>query len=307
MALVLLPVLVSSAAPSAVSAPANDNRPREAPRPTDARLVQYSFASTSGAVIPVDGYLPVADSGVRPAVIYLHGGGWREGTRTSFSDGRTFPPVAHRLVRAGFVVFSVEYRLAPLHPFPASSDDVAAAVRWVRGNAARLGVDPARIGMFGTSAGGTLAALVATSGSGATDTGSRVRAVVSWSGPMALRPLDHAFARNPDRATMVSDYLGCDPDRCPETAADASPVNHVDPTDPPMMLVNALHEFVPPGQATWMSDVLRRNGVRHVVALIRGSAHAGQYDARVWDSTVWFLHRELGWPAARRPTGALSG
>lgn len=298
MVIMLLPVLASTAAPSAAFAPTAERRPNEAFRPADVRLVGYSFTSAAGAAVPIDAYLPRVASGLRPAVVYVHGGGWREGTRRSFSAGESFVPTGRRLVREGFVVLSVGYRLAPGRPFPAGADDVSAAVRWVRANASRLGVDPDRIGLFGSSAGGTLAAFAATRARGARNRGSRVRAVVSWSGPMALRRLHHALAGDSRRTTMVSDYLGCHPDSCQITAADASPINYVDPTDPPMMLVNSLQEFIPPEQATRMSDELRRHGVPHTLMLLPGGAHAGQFERRAWQSTLRFLHRHLGWPAA---------
>ena len=108
--------------------------------------------------IPVRVYVPTDDPGPRPALVYLHGGGWVIG------DLETHDGVARKLATASEVtVVSVDYRLAPEHPFPAAVDDALAAVRWVAesANAASWGIDPARLMVGGDSAGGNLAAVAA--------------------------------------------------------------------------------------------------------------------------------------------------
>jgi acetyl esterase len=288
---VVVSLLVSAVVPAAVSAPGTSaGQGGAAP---DVRFTELSFMS-GGTAIPLDAYLPAGAPAARPAVIYVHGGGWRDGSLESLAGGVGFAPTARRLVRAGFVVLSVGYRLAPEHPFPAGGNDVSAAVRWVRANAVRLGVAPDRIGLLGNSAGGTLAAFAATRGRGPWDAGSRVAAVVSWSGPMALSRLAGSLASDERRSTMVSDYLGCDPSECGARAKAASPVHHVDSTDPPMLLANSLDEFIPPGQASVMARQLRQNHVPYTLVLLPGKAHAAQFEDRVWARMLRFLHRHLG-------------
>ncbi|XVH31471.1 alpha/beta hydrolase [Haloferacaceae archaeon DSL9] len=105
--------------------------------------------------VPVRVYVPDDAEAEPPVLVYFHGGGWTLGTLDSI-DG-----VCRRLARqAGCVVVSVDYRLAPEHPFPVAVDEAAAAVEWVGTNAAAFGGDPSRIGVAGTSAGGNLAAAV---------------------------------------------------------------------------------------------------------------------------------------------------
>jgi acetyl esterase len=94
-------------------------------------------------------------AGPHPVLVYLHGGGWVCGSP------RTHQKLSYRFAEAGYLVFNVDYRLAPEHPFPAPFEDCLAAVRFAHREAARFGGDPARLGVGGDSAGGNLAAAVA--------------------------------------------------------------------------------------------------------------------------------------------------
>ena len=121
----------------------------------------------------LDVYVPVATARNRPAVMLVHGGGWTIGDKETADEQEK----ANRLAALGFVVFEVDYRLAPQHPYPAAVEDVAAAARWIRKDkqVRKYRVDPRRLGALGASAGGHLVAMLATVGSGSRDVGSRVR------------------------------------------------------------------------------------------------------------------------------------
>jgi acetyl esterase len=110
-----------------------------------------------GGSIPIRLYWPPeAADGPAPVVMFFHGGGWVVGDLDSYdNDAR------RHAVGSGALVVSVDYRLAPEHPYPAAVDDVWAATRWVAENAAGLGADPTRLAVAGDSAGGNLAAVVA--------------------------------------------------------------------------------------------------------------------------------------------------
>lgn len=106
--------------------------------------------------IPIRVYWPPNDSEALPVVLFIHGGGWSVGDLDTY-DGEA----RNHAVGAGAVVVSVDYRLAPEHPYPAAVEDAWAATQWVAAHAGELGADPDRLAVAGDSAGGNLAAVVA--------------------------------------------------------------------------------------------------------------------------------------------------
>ena len=109
------------------------------------------FANPDSQHLHVNVARPKGGDGLRPAVVCIHGGGFRAGKRESYDR------LCVTLAERGYVAITVTYRLAPAYPFPAAVLDCKAAVRWLRANAAKYHVDPARIGVTGGSAGGHLA------------------------------------------------------------------------------------------------------------------------------------------------------
>src|SRR5689334_8202429 len=121
-----------------------------------------TYREVGGEKLELDAYIPLGD-GIRPGVMVIYGGGWILGSK------QLSGPMAEMLAERGYVAFAMNYRLAPQHPFPAAVDDVRASTAWVREHAAEFGLDPGRIGAIGGSAGGNLAAMLATSGQGPLD------------------------------------------------------------------------------------------------------------------------------------------
>lgn len=283
------PPAPTAAAPTTTTKPAaepvatsSSTPPTAAPAPVVAGVTRdIEFEAVGGQRLRLDAYVPESAGQLRAAVVIVHGGGWRSGDKGDWSGE------AQKLMDAGFVAFSVNYRLAPAFRFPAQLEDVQAAVRWVRSHAAELGVDPARIGALGGSAGGHLAGLLGTTGSGPLDRDARVKAVVSWSGPMNF----HADI-NPERgqsSTAVPELLGCSRDACPDLWSQASPIDQVDSSDAPMLLANSKEELVPEAQARAMSARLDQAGVANRLVIFPGSQHARAYSQKVWADTVaWF-------------------
>ncbi|MGI8579433.1 MAG: alpha/beta hydrolase [Solirubrobacteraceae bacterium] len=239
-----------------------------------------AYKRTSAGSLRLDVYRPAGFHGPRPAVLLFHGGGWNSGDKAELADeGR-------RLARLGYVALSVNYRLEPPAPFPATILDALSAVRWVRRHAHGLNVDPTRLGALGSSAGGNLAALLATMGQGSWRHGNRLRVAVSYSGVMDLS------YRSRSSATPAY-YLGCSPQQCPSRYAYASPMHHVDRSDPPLLVVNSRNEQMTLTEATRMTARMRRRHQRHELIVLPGSRHALEYEADVRSRTFAFLRRAL--------------
>ena len=219
-----------------------------------------SYGSVNGSELRLDVYEPAArGSETHPAVLLIHGGGW-----TSF-DKSTMHGMGAFLARSGFVAFAVDYRLFhdKENRWPAQLDDVQRAVRWVRANAAKYGVNPEHVGAFGHSAGAQLAALL-----GMEDTrdnsdpalakySSKVQAVVDVSGPTDFT-LDH----DQDSAAFLDGFLGTSYSRHPEVWREASPAFHISKADAPFLIVHGMQdENVPILQSQELFEKLQSAGV----------------------------------------------
>jgi acetyl esterase/lipase len=206
------------------------------------------LADVTFSVIPgyrpmvIDIYLPPkGKAGPKPLIMYIHGGGWIGGHTRQSSVIADFPKLLASLAAEGFVVASLEYRLSGEAPFPAQVQDARAAIRFLKSNATKYGIDPARVGLFGGSAGGHLTALTALScGDNSLDVkpeaaGSEcVQGAVSWYGVFDFAPL---MAR-PGGDDAGRKLLGC-VGACPsEQVRRVSPVTYIDAKDPPFLLIH---------------------------------------------------------------------
>jgi acetyl esterase/lipase len=179
----------------------------------------------------------------RPAIVIIHGGGWLEGDKSSFSTPKNRPPGnIIDFARIGFVAATINYRLSKEAPFPAGLADCQCAVRFLRAHAREYNLDPDRIGAWGNSAGGHLALML-----GMIDPGVKleeepphpqqsalVQSVVSDSGPIDLAyQYDHDQVRS-----AIGLFLGGPPEGA--RLADyklASPKNHISAKTPPLLLI----------------------------------------------------------------------
>jgi acetyl esterase/lipase len=216
------------------------------------------YAALPGArPLELDLYLPASRA---PVVVFLHGGGWRLGSRHSAGPSFTGSEPFEQLAAAGIAVASIDYRLSGEAVWPAQLHDAKAAVRWLRSRADEVGIDPDRIAAWGESAGGHLAALLGLTGSeldgevGVTGPPSTVSAVVAWYPPtdLATVPADPT-----DPTTREALLLGAAPADVPELAAQASPVTHTGPAAPPFLLLHGdADRLVPHDQSVRLAQLL---------------------------------------------------
>lgn len=153
-------------------------------------LQTLTYASPGGKDLELDLYLPQGLRGRAPVIVFLHGGGWSGGTTTTGPDFRRF------FAQDGFAMASIEYRLTPSITFPSNAQDAKTAIRWLRANADHYGLSPHKIGLWGTSAGGHLAAIAALApsgmfeGEGNLHQSSGVQCVLDAYGPSSFNLMD---------------------------------------------------------------------------------------------------------------------
>jgi acetyl esterase/lipase len=233
-----------------------------------------TYCVEGGQPLAMTLFAPSTAGTSRPAVLEVHGGGWQHGARLlSLSESGT----ASDLVDAGFVVASIDYRLAPANPWPDQIVDVKCAVRYLRAHADDLGIDPDRIAALGTSAGAQLASLLGTTGSSALwDTGpypdesSAVEAVVDEFGPADL----DAGGWPAGSIAMIHRVFGAAPGTTSPVLAQASPVAHVSAGDPPFLIVQGTDDqVVPMTQSEQLAAQLRTDHVPVDLVLVDGGRH----------------------------------
>lgn len=228
------------------------------------------YASQSNAQ-RLDLYLPATGTGPFPLVVWIHGGGFSGGTET-LAEGAA----ARRLVDRGFAVASLGYRLSGEARFPAAVLDLKAALRHLRANAIDYRIAPDRIGAWGSSAGGHLAAFLGVTGGvaefedaslGNVTQSSRVQAVVDWYGPSNFLEMDadaavqgcapYAGIGHDDANSPEGRWLGGKPSSIPQVASRASPVTWVSVDDPPFIIQHGGRDCsVPTQQGRRMRDAL---------------------------------------------------
>jgi len=210
-----------------------------------------------------------------PVIVFIHGGGWRAGNKLS-----GLPRVLPFVASGKYVGVSVEYRLSGEAAWPAQIHDCKAAIRYIRANAERLQIDPEKIGVWGSSAGGHLVSLLGTSGgveelegeNGSSGKSSRVSCVVDFCGPSdftGLLKLPGGVA-----PAAVTALLGGNlKDKRAEVIA-ASPVTHITRDDPPFLIVHGTKDpLVSLSQAETLYEKLKEAGVDATLLKIEGGGH----------------------------------
>ncbi len=235
----------------------------------------------------LDLHIPNGTTGPMPVVIWIHGGGWMSGDKNLGLNNFQL-----RYARNGYVVASLNYRLSSEAIFPAQIHDCKAAIRWLRANAAKYGLDPTRFAVWGSSAGGHLAALLGTSNDVADLEGtvgsnsqysSRVQAVVDWYGPTDLLQMDaQAIAQgcgssNHNSANSAESLLvGCQIQTCPQAVQRANPLTYYTADDPPFFIQHGTTDCtVSIGQSQILQNLLQSNGHDAAFIPVVGAGHGG--------------------------------
>lgn len=274
----------------------------------------------------LDLFVPANTGRPLPLIIWVHGGGWAAG------DKGGCPPLRQGYAQRGYAIASVNYRLSQHARFPAQLQDCKAAIRWLRRHAARFGLDPERFGLWGSSAGGHLVAMVGVTGDvkefdaeGPRDVSSAVQCVMNDYGPTdflqmdAHRPAGAALAHNaPDspESRLIGGPITDPANRALVTRA--SPLTYVSRGDPPFLINHGDQDpLVPHHQSELLFAALKDAGVPVRFNTVRGGGHGVGFGGEELDAMrrdFFELHLNGAqnaasvWPAAMRSsTAAVAG
>ncbi len=229
--------------------------------------IQYSESKDKSHSL--DLYVPKRRSGKKPPlIVWIHGGGWREGDKQD-------TPGLDIAREGGFAVASINYRLVP-DTFPAQIDDCKQAIEWLGKHGDKYGYNDKKIGVWGISAGGHLAALIGTST-------KLAQAVVDWCGPSdmltfrkqcKLNLKGNALFHDDSAADMVDHFLGGSPEEKHDLAVAASPVTFASASNPPILIMHSEGDpIVPFAQSQELYDALSKEKADVHFIKIPGQEH----------------------------------
>ena len=256
------------------------------------------FAKIGETTLRLDLYRPAVKADPH-LIVWVHGGAWRRGSRSSM-------PLT-RLMDDGYAIASIDYRLTPIAPFPAQVHDIKAAIRYLRAHSDSLGIQTRSIAIAGASAGGHLVALVGTTNGHPAlegrvgdhlDQSSAVQAVISYYGASNLSTIlkqSTPIGLN-KRVPALELLLEGQPDENIELAKLASPVEHVDQHDPPLLLIHGDQDLqMPINQSHELEGVYRAQARPVHFEVVHGGGHGGKafHDDRRTKMVLRFLQSAL--------------
>ena len=253
------------------------------------------YSRPEGVSLQLNMARPKNPKGPLPCILCIHGGGFRAGKRESYDN------LVRTLAGEGFAAVTISYRLAPQYRFPAAVHDTKAAVRWLRANATRYGIDPQRIGVTGGSAGGHLAQFLGVTGDvkefegegGNPGVSSRVNCVVNVYGPSDFTK---SYGKSVDAAEVLPLFLGGNLETALQAHIRSSPLNWVSPNAAPTLCIHGTEDkYVAHEQAVWLVERLKHCGVEAELLTLQGAGHGFKgKDAETADrALVAFFNRRL--------------
>ena len=246
------------------------------------------YGKVGDRALLLDLYAPEKIEKPVPGLIFIHGGGWKSGSRTDYKYYTV------RYAKRGYVVATISYRFSGEAPFPACVQDAKCAVRWMRANAAKYNVNPDKIAVIGGSAGGYLSMMVGYSSDvpelegagGYPGVSSRVQAVVDLYGPGDL------FSEGARNVDVVKNFIGKPYDQAPKLYEQASPITYVTKDDPPTLIFQGtVDDTVPVAQSDKVAAKLKEVGVPCEYEKFEGWPHTMDIVIDVNVRCQWFMNK----------------
>jgi acetyl esterase/lipase len=254
--------------------------------PDNVSMTEVTYSILQGfRPLTLDLYQPQGKSDPRPVLVFIHGGNWVGGDSLHDSPFGDFPGLLASIAARGYVVASVNYRLAGEAHFPAAVLDVKTAIRFLRAHASDYNLDGTRFAAWGVSAGGHLASMVAVScGVSALEPPSAgddkppsdcVQAAIDWCGLIDLETIYTDFDKPVPDTSVEGAFLGCEPALCPtEVAHNASPLTYVSAMSPPFLIQHGdADTTVSVKQSQELYDALKAQSVPAELVIYPGAAH----------------------------------
>lgn len=246
------------------------------------------FKETNGEKLGVDIYQPKGDSSPNPLVLIIHGGYWKAGDKTvHVQQGIEFAEL-------GYTAASVNYRLSAKHTFPANIEDIYDCIKFLTKNAGQYNIDPSRIVTYGGSAGGHLSGFIGLAANtegreyNAGINADAIKGIITFYGMHDLTlqiQREHPFTQQ---------YIGSDFSQASAKYRDASPIYHVDPRDPPVLLMHgSIDGSVSVKNSDALSAMLEQVGVPYTYDRVEGWPHAMDYFSPIYERTTWQVYRFL--------------
>lgn len=258
--------------------------------------LNVTYAQAGNRALLLDIYSPTNKVANAPLIIWIHGGAWHGGSKEN-------PP--KQLLEKGYFLASIDYRLSTEAPFPAMVHDIKAAVRYLRANAAQYGYHPAKLALWGSSAGGHLAALAALSSGdyylegnlgNNNNTSSTVQALVDFYGPSNFNTiLNQSTAHGVNvRRPALALFFGKPIDNLQAEFSKASPISYVDAHDPPTFIAHGNQDNqVPINQSLELWAALQHKNVDCQMEILQETGHGGgKFDeSAVYEKLLLFLQK----------------
>ena len=247
-----------------------------------------TFKEVDGEKIGVDIYQPRGDNTSNPLILIIHGGYWKAG------DKYVHTQQGIEFAEMGYTAASVNYRLTDKHKFPSNIEDIYDCIRFLIKNADKFNIDPSRIVTYGGSAGGHLSAFI---GLAANTPGRAYNSGINpdaFKGIITLYGMHDLTLQIQKEHPYTIQYIGNSFEKESASYRDASPIYHVDSSDPPVLLIHGtIDGSVSVKNSDALSEMLDYVGVEYTYDRVNGWPHAMDYFSPIYERSLWFVYQFL--------------